>query len=355
MLTMGMTLLSGCGGKVGGVDVDKMIDRYAKCCELGDYKEIEYNAQNTVVDDAMVKSEIDGLLSQYSKTDKIESGKCKLGDTVNIDFVGSVDGVEFEGGSTNGMGYDLELGSGNFIEGMEEQIAGHNVGETFDVNVTFPKEYPNNPDLAGKPAVFKVTINSINVITLPEYNDAFVASYTDAKTVAEYEENLKKEMEEYYSSSDDGNNKMALMEKILENVKINEYPEQDMKELIDNVVKSVQDEANESSMDLATYVTTRYGMSSEEEFRNYLSDQAKDYFKEKIAICAIAKAEKITVNKSDIEDMKKKMMESTGLDEKELKKQYKNEDIVYYALSEKVYNFILENGKPVAATNTDAE
>lgn len=353
-LTLGMTTLSGCGGKVAGVDVNGMISRYSTFCELGEYKGIEYNEQKTVVTDEMIQAEIDDLIDQYSTSENLTTGTANNGDTVNIDFVGKIDGVEFEGGSTEGAGYDLTLGEGRFIPGMEDKIVGHNVGDTFDINVTFPTDY-YMADMAGKEAVFSVTINHIVKVTKPEYNDAFVAVNTEQKTVAEYEENLKKTMTEYYASSDESFNKSTIMDIVLGNANVTEYPEKDMKELINGVIENVQKEADESGYDFGLYVTSVYGMASEENFRSYLAEQAKDYMKEKIVICAIAKQENIKVTKDDVKEIKEKIMENTGLSEKELKEQYPNKDLVYYALSEKVYQFLLDNGKGVPATSTDAE
>ena len=353
-LTLSFTMLGGCG-KVAGVDVDGMIDRYSKCCDLVDYEGLEYTETKTEVNDEMVQSQIDELISQYSTTEQVKEGTAVMGDTVNIDFVGKHNGEEFEGGSSNGEGKDLELGSGTFIEGMEEQIANHKVGETFDITVKFPKEYPANQDLAGESVVFTITINYIVKVNAPEYNDEFIASYTDAKSVDEYETKLKEEMVDYYSKSDESYNKSAVMEALMDEVTIKEYPEKDMQEMIDDIINRVQKEADNVGYDFATYVTTTYGMASEQVFRDYISEQAKSYMKEKIVICSVAKKENLTVTKEDVEAIKKKVMEETGYTEKQLNEQYNNKDFVYFALSEKVYDILLEKGKGVPATNTDAQ
>lgn len=130
---------------------------------------------NTVAEDDIDAYINNNILLNYQTTEQVTDRAAEMGDLVNIDFVGSVDGVEFEGGSSQGAGYDITLGSGSFIDDFEDQIAGHTPGESFDVNVTFPDPYQNNPDLAGKEAVFKTTLNYISETVMPELTDEWVA------------------------------------------------------------------------------------------------------------------------------------------------------------------------------------
>ena len=140
-----------------------------------DYADITLSADLGTVSDASLNYYInENVLSQFATTEQVTDRAAEDGDTVNIDFVGSVDGVEFEGGSTQGNGYDLVLGSGAFIPGFEDQIVGHNPGESFDVEVTFPEDYVKE-ELNGKAAVFKTTLNYISVKVTPELSDEWVA------------------------------------------------------------------------------------------------------------------------------------------------------------------------------------
>ena len=140
-----------------------------------DYADITISADLGTVSDASLNSYInENVLSQFATTEQVTDRAAEDGDTVNIDFVGSVDGVEFEGGSTQGNGYDLVLGSGAFIPGFEDQIVGHTPGESFDVEVTFPEDY-GKEELNGKAAVFKTTLNYISVKVTPELSDEWVA------------------------------------------------------------------------------------------------------------------------------------------------------------------------------------
>ena len=214
-LALGMTMLTGCGKKVDGVDQQSMIDKYAAYCDLPDYKGLEYEETKSTVTDADVKTKIDSLLQQYATKTQVKEGTVKEGDNVNIDFVGSIDGEEFEGGNSNGAGYDLTLGSGAMIPGFEDGIIGHKVGETFNIKATFPENYGKD-ELNGKEADFKITINYITETELPEYNDAFVASYTDATTILEYEDSVRKDLVEQYDKSDKSANESAVMQVLVE-------------------------------------------------------------------------------------------------------------------------------------------
>lgn len=352
-LALGMSMLTGCGKKVDGVDQESMIDKYAAYCDLPEYKGLEYEETKSTVTDADVKTKIDSLLQQYATKTQVKEGTVKEGDNVNIDFVGSIDGVEFDGGNSNGAGYDLTLGSGSMIPGFEDGIMGHKVGETFNIKATFPENY-GKEDLNGKEADFKVTINYMTDTQLPEYNDAFIASYTDATTVLEYEDSVRKDLVEQYEKSDKSANESAVMQVLVEKTTYNEYPQKEMQDLIDQSIAQQEKAASQYGYSLGDYVTARYGFQSEDDFREYVQGLAEDYMKEKIAVCAVAKDAGITVTKEEVDDYKKTVMDYYGYDSSTLEENYSSEDLVYYALAQKVVDYLLENGKGVEATATDA-
>ena len=154
-----------------------------------DYAAITIDAALGEVDEQDVTDYINSnILANFATVNQITDRAAADGDTVNIDYVGTIDGVAFEGGDTQGQGTDLELGSGAYIDGFEEQIVGHTPGETFDVNVTFPEDY-GNADVAGKDAVFSTTLNYISETVLPELTDEWVqANLTDAMGFADVSE-----------------------------------------------------------------------------------------------------------------------------------------------------------------------
>ncbi len=349
-LTASMMMLGGCGNKV---KVSDIVDKYYGMCELGEYKNIEYVETKTEITDDMVQNEVNSMLSKYATSETLTSGTAENGDTVSINYVGTLVGKKDS--FDTGENYSLKLGSNTMIDGFEEQIVGHDVGETFDIVATFPDEYSANPDLAGKPATFEITINSITRQTLPEYTDAFVASNTDADSIEDYEKSVREDLVNQYAESDDKYNKSAIMQIVVNNASITRYPEQEMEELVDETIDRVQKEADQYGYDLATYVSARYGYD-EEAFRNYVSGLVEDYMKEKIVVCAIAKAEGITVSKDEIKAYKAEMLTSSGLtSEADFDKYYTDEDVAYYTLAEKVVDFLLDNGVPTVATDTDAE
>lgn len=348
-----MGMATGCGKKNNKKVVEDMVDKYSSYCTLGEYKGIEYEESKTVITDEDVQYYVDSLLNSYATSTEVTSGTVGNGDTVNIDFVGTVDGVEFEGGSTNGAGYELTLGSGMMIDGFEEQIMGHDVGESFDIYVTFPEEY--TAELAGKDAVFAIKINSKLEKVYPDYNDAFVAANTEYDTVAAYEEYILTALTEDATNADDTKNKTAVITEVINASTVNEYPQKDMQKLIDDTVEQVESQAVSSGYTLEDYVIGYYGVSSVDEFKTQVEEIVKSYMTEKIVVCAVAKAENITVSNEEIADYKAGMMEETGItDEETFDENYSSEDVAYYTLAEKVVNYLMENAKPIQATATDA-
>ena len=190
---------------------------------------------------------------------------------------------------------------------------------------------------------------------MPEYTDETVSTYTSYATTEEFENAIR----ESYAENDAYYNKVAIIETVVNNATINEYPEEAMQTLIDTTIEQTTKEAESYGYDLGAYVVARYGMASEEDFKEYISGLAEDFMTEKIVICAIAKAENITASDEEIEEYKNSIMEAYSFTEDDLYEIYTEEDIIYYALSEKVYDFLLENGVPVEATTeattTDAE
>ena len=175
-----------------------------------------------------IQAQVDNLLAQYATTQEVTGRAAQSGDIVNIDYAGTVDGVAFTGGTY--QGYDLTLGSGSFIDGFEDQIIGHNVGDTFDVNVTFPDGYDDSTDsegntivLSGKAAVFSVTLNSISESVTPELTDAWV----DANFGTSNDLHTAEAVRTYLSDAlYDSNLENAIMDSLLDNSKFSELPTQ---------------------------------------------------------------------------------------------------------------------------------
>lgn len=180
-------------GYFEGIEAQKFVT-------LPDYKSMEIPEDISTVSDEELQSELDNRMSSYATTEQVTDRAVEDGDTVNIDYVGSVDGVEFAGGNTGGAGTTVTIGVTSYIDDFLEQLIGHTPGETFDVNVTFPDPYENNTDLSGKDAVFVTTINYIETQTTPELTDEFVAAnWKDSEgwaTAEEAREAIKSELRE---------------------------------------------------------------------------------------------------------------------------------------------------------------
>jgi trigger factor len=282
-------------------------------------------------------------------------GIATMGDAVNIDFVGYIDGETFDGGDSKGAGYELTLGSGSFIDDFEDQICGHSPGDAFDVEVTFPDDY-GNEDLAGKDAVFETTLNYIIEKVEPEYNDALVASATDYATTDEFETAKREAYEAQAAESDLANDKDTVFNKVIEDSTVSEYPESEVNDRIQMVMDSVQQEAEANGVDIDTYLSN-YGYDLDS-FKDNIKTSVETYIREKMIVVAIADAEGITVTDEEVDQKVQELLKQTGLTDKEtLSQQYgfKDEDYYYEVLYSKIYDFIYENAVAVEASNTDAD
>lgn len=256
------------------------------------YSEIEYT------DDDFEKDK-NSALESYRTMDTETDKKIESGDEINLDYVGSVDGVEFEGGSTNGNGSNLVIGSGNFIPGFEDQLIGHQIGDVFDINVTFPEEY--SEDLAGKDAVFNITINGIYVD--PEFNDEFVkTNFSDvASTVDEYKAYLKEQNE--------SDAKRAYVTNYLTtNSSLSKYPKAYLKQLKGNMKYQEQTVYNYMVQMYAMYGQAgpssfeEYVGMTEEEYDESLDEKCKQSEVEILARQAICEMQGFTATDEEIKE-----------------------------------------------------
>lgn len=352
---MCLSLLSGCGSADKAGDVSSVIGKYSKYVTLGEYKGVEYTPSHTEVTDEDIQSDIDSLISQGTVDEQVTDRTATWGDAVNIDYVGTVDGEEFEGGNTQGAGTELTLGSHSYIDTFEDQIVGHSPGDSFKVNVTFPDEYPNNPDLAGKAAVFDTTFNYIVVPIKPEYNDELVASLTDCSTTDEFEEMKRKEHIETNSETDANNDRETILQSIIDASTFKEFPEQEVQETIDDQVAYFQDLADSNGMDVDTLMMY-YGFQSSDDLKDYLKENTLDEFRRKMVVTTIAENEKIKLDPDEYKEKVDEILKSNGLssiEEFEQNTMYTEEDIYLSLLEQKVVDFLVENAKPVEGTTEE--
>ncbi len=261
---------------------------------LGDYKGIEVTKPANTVTDEQIDSQLEMLRRKGMRLVSVDRA-AENDDSVNIDFEGFVDDVAFEGGKAEG--FDLKLGSGQFIPGFEDQIVGHNVNDEFDVNVTFPEEY-HVSDLAGKPAVFKVKLNEIRVEELPELDDELVKDYSDFETVEEYKADCKTRLEAQLEARINTDVENSIFRILIERTTV-EIPELMIEDRITRSINDFESRLMSQGMRVETYL--QYTGMSMEDFRESYRAKAADEVKLRLALDKIAELESLEVTEEDIE------------------------------------------------------
>lgn len=259
------------------------------------YKGITAEKEKVTVKKSEIKEEVNKALEKDARMVTVENKAAKKGDTANIDFEGFIDDVAFEGGK--GENHDLELGSGMFIPGFEEQVIGHKTGDEFDVNVTFPEEY-GAEELAGKPAVFKVKLNKITKKELPAYDDEFVKDVSEFDTVADYEKHLEEEIKERKEHAAEHAFEDAVIDVLIENTEA-EIPEVMITKEVDNRINEFNYNLQMQGITLDMYLGY-LGMDIEKLRESYKADAEKSV-KLRLALEKIVKLENIEVSDEDVE------------------------------------------------------
>ncbi|MGN0485018.1 MAG: trigger factor [Lachnospiraceae bacterium] len=276
--------------------------------KLGNYKglEVEYilPLEPTKEDiDMMIQDEIE----QQAEYTDIKGKGAELGNWVNIDYTGSVDGVEFDGGSAEA--YDLELGSQQFIDGFEDQLVGVKTGDEKEVKVTFPNPYENDPTLAGKAAVFQVKVNNVYSKQVPEYNDAFVASVSEkSKTTKEYEQEIKEKLQQdNQTASEESAEENAIMQAV-DQAEMNGYPEDLYQACYNDTVSNYKSSAEMFGSDYETF------LSDMDMTEDDLKAEAENSVKEILTVQAIAEAENLEPTEEEYQTGLKQLAEENGYD-----------------------------------------
>jgi trigger factor len=270
-----------------------------------------------------------------------------------IDFEGFVDGVAFDGGKAEG--HDLELGSGQFIPGFEDQIVGHNIGEEFDVVVTFPEEY-GAKELAGKEAVFKIKLHEIKVKELPEIDDEFAKDVSEFDTLAELKADIKAKALERKQKANDEEVENALVQQIVDSIK-GEIPEAMFENRLNQSVEEFAYRLQSQGLNLETYL--KYTNSSIEDFKNSFRPQAESQVKFRLALEKIVELEKIEATEEDINEQFEKMAKDYGMEVAQIKAAVPAEEIAKDLAVGKAIDFIKDNAviteKKAAAKKTTAK
>ena len=327
----------------------------SKYVKVGNYKGLEYASQKASVTDEEVDVEIQRRLQKAAKTENSKTGKVENGDTINISFVGKIDGKEFEGGSSEST--DITVGTTQMIDGFVEGLIGKNVGESVTLNLKFPDDY-GKTDLQGKAVEFKVTINSKKKISVPKRNTEFVKKNSKFTTVKEYKEGVKKELLNQKQKSIDSTVKQELWSRIIDKSKAKKYPEKELNEAMSQANKleeSYKAQAQNYGMEWETYLKTVM-RTDKKGFEKLKQEYAKNIVFNRMVMYSIARSENISLSNREYKKEILKILEDNGYDEESFKKAF-GKDIEAYAdeqnwrqkiLFDKVLDKVMKDGKKVS-------
>ncbi len=288
---------------------------------ISDYKGIEVTKTVNAVTEEMVEHEIGHMLERNSRTVNVDDRAAENGDDVIIDFEGFKDGVAFEGGKAEK--FNLTLGSGQFIPGFEDQVVGHNIGDEFDVNVTFPEEY-HAAELAGAPVVFKIKLHEIKKTELPELDDEFVKDTSDFETVDELKADIKKHLEEDAEKKADNEVEGAILDAVIAKLE-GEIPEVMFENRVNEMVNELGQRLAQQGMNLDMYMQFT-GMTIESVKETY-KEQAEKQVKLRLALEKIAELENVEVTDEDIEKEFATIADMYKVPVEEVKKYFRPEDL----------------------------
>ncbi len=305
--------------------------------EIKDYVGIEVEKEVAEVTDEDVNREIETVRERNSREIEVTDRAAEMGDTAVIDFEGFCDGVAFEGGK--GTDYALKLGSGSFIPGFEEQVAGKNIDDEFDVNVTFPTEY-HAEDLAGKEAVFKVKIHALTKVELPELDDDFAKDVSEFDTFDEYKADLKAKIEKRHETAADNAVEEKLVEALIEKLEA-DIPEPMFVEETENFVRDYDNRLRSQGLDLNTYF--KYTGLTLDALREQMRPQAERQVKARLALEKIAALEKVEATEDDINDEYQNIANAYGVELEQVKASIDAEAIAADMKVKKAMDFVKAN------------
>ena len=308
--------------------------------ELGKYKGIEIKKVEYNVTDKDIENELKHMQEHNSRLITVEDRPVENGDITVIDFEGFVDGKAFDGGKAEK--HELEIGSGSFIPGFEDQVIGMKIDEEKDVNVKFPEEYFSK-DLAGKDATFKVKLHEIKKKELPKLDDEFAKDVSEFDTLDELKADIKAKQEKQNAEREKYETQDAVIKAVSENLKV-EIPSGMIDLEVDNMLKDIETRLSYQGLKMEQYFQMMG--KTEEDVRKEYEPQAIDAIKSRLALEAVIKAEKIEATEEEIVEKIKEMAKNYGKSEEELTK---NENIKNYIKqgieSEKAIEFLVKNAK----------
>ena len=309
---------------------------------LGQYKGVAVKKETTLVTDEQVDAKVEEERAKQATEVAVEDRAVAEGDTVNLDYSGSVDGVAFAGGTAEGQ--TLKIGSHTFIPGFEEQMVGMAIGEEKDLEVTFPEQY-HSDELAGKAAVFHVKVNSITETQMPELDDDFAKDISEFDTLDEYKADVRAKLEAQAAERDNNNFTNAVIEAVLANATV-EIPEAMIERQIDSMMRDFEYRLMSQGLKLADFM--KYTGQDEKQFRAGYRDQAEKSVKAHLVLTAIEKAEGIDATEEQVDELIAKFAPQTGKSVEELKATFSEGDFEYFkadAIRDNAVKFLVDNAQ----------
>lgn len=319
---------------------------------LGKYMGVTVTKIDTSVTEEEVEAELENQRNTNARTVTVTDRAVKEGDTAVIDFEGFVDGVAFDGGKAEN--HSLEIGSHSFIDTFEDQLVGKNAGDEVEVNVTFPEEY-QAADLAGKPAVFKVKINEIKAKELPELNDEFAQDVAGVDTLAEYKEELKKNLTEKKENEAKKTKEDEAIQKIIDKSKM-DLPEAMIDTQCETMVNEFAQRIAQSGLSMDQYL--QFSGMTVDQLKEQVRPEAETRIKSSLVLEQIAKEENIEVSDEDIDAEIEKMAKAYGMEADKLKEYMgdsEKESMKRDLAITKAVDLIMENVKERAKAKTKKE
>lgn len=322
--------------KEEGVDFKVTLTTYPEIT-VGEYKGLKAEKVIAKVEDSEVDAQVNAMAERNARLVEVTDRAAQMGDTVTFDFEGFCEGEAFEGGKAEK--YALELGSGQFIPGFEEQIAGKNIGDEFDVNVTFPAEY-GAENLAGKDATFKCKLHEIKFRELPAIDDEFAKDVSEFDTLEALKADLKAKALERKQKVSEEEMENDLVQQIVDSID-GEIPEAMYENRLNQSVEEFAYRLQSQGLNLETYL--KYTNATIDEFKNSFRPQAESQVKFRLALEKIVELEKIEATEEDINAQIEKMAKDYGMEVEQIKNAVPTEEIAKDLAVGKAIDFIKEN------------
>ncbi len=302
--------------------------------EIDNYKGITYKPMSLEITDEDVDADIKKVLERNSRLVTVEDRAAENGDIAVIDFKGILDGEAFEGGTSEN--YNLTLGSGSFIPGFEDQIVGHNAGEEFTIDVTFPEDYQAE-ELKGKSVQFEIKLHEIKKRELPEFDDEFVKDISEFDTVDTYKADIKENLEKSRKEEAEADKERQVADKLKELLQA-EIPEAMYENQVDNLIDEFAMNLRAQGIDLGTYM--QYTGLTEDKLRETYYDRAVSQIKVRLALKKIAELEGIKASDEDVENKYNELAENYKVEVERVKSAFSAKDIAGDLEVERALNFV---------------